>query len=72
MGEARRATSTRAPRTAPRMGPETEGGDLNGCACYGTPIASSECPGATTCAACCSVREPEVMVGPLSPPDLPA
>lgn len=63
------------PADGPADGPGdgvASGGDLNGCSCYGTPIAPSECPGATTCALCCSVREPEIMVGPLSPPDLPA
>lgn len=48
------------------------GSDLNGCSCYGTPITPSECPGATTCSGCCASREPEIMVGPLAPPDLPA
>lgn len=48
------------------------GSDLNGCSCYGSPITPAECPGATTCSVCCESREPEIMVGPLAPPDLPA
>lgn len=51
-------------------GDGTADGELNGCTCDGAPMGPTECGGLSSCDECC--MRGAIMVGPLSPPDLPA